>query len=206
MPLPNLPITPPNSSGSSSRTLSTASDSSTTSLGPPMTQEDVKVIFGNISEIAVFSDLFCQALEEALGDLLEGGKGDDHVGALFLSIVCLSLWASNPSYSFHMEILLRSLNSNDPTNNTSPGIQPPSHISNNFPRHLQFKTTSHKHRPSPRLYHMRGTFPLSSSNPSSDFSNTPSSSPPSLMKRPTAIQTNRTYAMLGSRWKKSRGT
>ncbi|KAF9443991.1 hypothetical protein P691DRAFT_763777 [Macrolepiota fuliginosa MF-IS2] len=87
VPLPNLPITPPNSSGSSSRTLSTASDSSLTSLGPPMTPEDVKLVFGNISEIAVFSDLFCQALEEALGALLDGGKGDDHVGALFLSIV-----------------------------------------------------------------------------------------------------------------------
>lgn len=54
---------------------------------PPMTPDDVKLIFGNITEIAIFSDLFCQALEEALGDLLQGGKGDDHVGALFLSIV-----------------------------------------------------------------------------------------------------------------------
>lgn len=54
---------------------------------PPMTPDDVKLIFGNITEIAIFSDLFCQALEEALGDLLQGGKGSDHVGALFLSIV-----------------------------------------------------------------------------------------------------------------------
>ena len=57
------------------------------SSSPPMTPDDVKLIFGNITEIAIFSDLFCQALEEALGDLLQGGKGSDHVGALFLSIV-----------------------------------------------------------------------------------------------------------------------
>lgn len=52
-----------------------------------MTEHDVKIIFGNISEIAEFSDVFCRALEEALGDLVEGGKGDDHVGTLFLSTV-----------------------------------------------------------------------------------------------------------------------
>ncbi|KAF5354973.1 hypothetical protein D9756_005535 [Leucocoprinus leucothites] len=54
---------------------------------PPMTPDDVKLIFGNITEIAVFSDMLCQGFEEALGDLLEGGKGGDHVGALFLSII-----------------------------------------------------------------------------------------------------------------------
>lgn len=56
-----------------------------------MTLDDVKLIFGNIADIAVFSELFCEALEDALGELLEEGKGDDHVGSLFLSIVCVCL-------------------------------------------------------------------------------------------------------------------
>ncbi|KIM76643.1 hypothetical protein PILCRDRAFT_77630 [Piloderma croceum F 1598] len=82
------PVTPP-SSGSSSRTLSTASDSSTSSsqMGPPMTREDTKIIFSNVAELALFSDLFVERLEEALGSVLDGGIGDDHVGALFVEII-----------------------------------------------------------------------------------------------------------------------
>lgn len=87
VPLHATPISPPNSSASSSRTLSTSSDSSTASLGPPMTQEDTKIIFSNIAELAVFSDLFCEGLEEALGSIVEGGEGEDYVGALFLKVV-----------------------------------------------------------------------------------------------------------------------
>lgn len=87
MPLSNVPASPPNSSGSSSRTQSTASDSSTSSLGPPMTPEDVKIIFSNITEIAVFTDMFTEELEIALGSVVEGGQGTDAVGALFLRIV-----------------------------------------------------------------------------------------------------------------------
>ncbi|KAF9012608.1 hypothetical protein BDQ17DRAFT_1344255 [Cyathus striatus] len=52
-----------------------------------MSQEDVKVIFNNIAELAVFSDALSEHLEESLGALLEGGVGDDRVGALFLCIV-----------------------------------------------------------------------------------------------------------------------
>jgi hypothetical protein len=56
-----------------------------------MTLEDSKIIFGNIAELAIFSDMFCDGLEEALGSVLEGGEGEDRVGALFLYIVCHSL-------------------------------------------------------------------------------------------------------------------
>lgn len=78
----------PYSSGSSSRTLSTASDSSSSStLAPAMTIEDTKIIFTNISDLALFSDVFTGRLEEALGSVLEGGRGQDHVGALFLEMI-----------------------------------------------------------------------------------------------------------------------
>ena len=82
-----MPATPPNSSGSSSRTQSTSSDSSSSSFGQPMTPDDVKTIFGNITEIAVFTDMFTEELELALGSIVEGGQGTDTVGALFLRIV-----------------------------------------------------------------------------------------------------------------------
>ena len=52
-----------------------------------MTREDTKVIFGNIAELAVFSDAFTERLEEALGAVLEEGQRQDHVGELFLEIV-----------------------------------------------------------------------------------------------------------------------
>ncbi|KAI0343603.1 hypothetical protein BDW22DRAFT_1316527, partial [Trametopsis cervina] len=86
-PLQNAPPTPP-SSGSSSRTLSTASDSSTGShMAPPMTEKDTKIIFMNVADIAMFADIFSERLEEALGSVLEGGSGEDHVGALFLEMI-----------------------------------------------------------------------------------------------------------------------
>ncbi|KIJ95101.1 hypothetical protein K443DRAFT_683282 [Laccaria amethystina LaAM-08-1] len=87
VPVHNLPASPPSSSASSSRTQSTASDSSTASLGPPMTQEDAKTIFSNIAELALFSDLFCEELEAALGSVVEGGSGPDRVGELFLKLI-----------------------------------------------------------------------------------------------------------------------
>jgi hypothetical protein len=52
-----------------------------------MTREDTKIIFGNIAELAMFSDMFVERLEEALGSVLDGGTGDDNVGSLFLEIV-----------------------------------------------------------------------------------------------------------------------
>lgn len=86
-PFQSTPVTPP-SSGSSSRTLSTASDSSSGSmLGPPMTYEDTRVIFNNINELAEFSETFTGKLEDALGCALEGGSGDDCIGELFLDTV-----------------------------------------------------------------------------------------------------------------------
>ncbi|KAF5387247.1 hypothetical protein D9757_006854 [Collybiopsis confluens] len=85
--LNSLPLSPPRSSGSSSRTLSTASDSSTGSTDPPMTTEDAKIIFSNIAELALFSDAFCDKLQDALGAILDGGTGEDHVGALFRRMI-----------------------------------------------------------------------------------------------------------------------
>ncbi|KAF7982996.1 hypothetical protein HWV62_24610 [Athelia sp. TMB] len=81
-------MTPP-SPTSSTRTRSTDSESSATSAtsGPPMTLEDTRIIFGNITELAMFSDTLVERLEEALGAVLDGGTGDDRVGALFLSLI-----------------------------------------------------------------------------------------------------------------------
>ena len=77
----------PDGSNSSSR-MSMASDSSTaSSLGVPMSPEDAKIIFGNISELAVLADTVTQQLEKALGSFVEGGQGQDAVGSLFLDIV-----------------------------------------------------------------------------------------------------------------------
>ncbi|KAI0752811.1 hypothetical protein C8Q80DRAFT_1096780 [Daedaleopsis nitida] len=87
-PFSATPATPPGSSASSSRTLSTASDSSYLSTGgPPMTRDDAKIIFNNVTELALFADDFAADLEKALGDVLEGGTGDDWVGKLILQKV-----------------------------------------------------------------------------------------------------------------------
>ena len=52
-----------------------------------MLEKDAKIIFMNVADIAMFSDMFTERLEEALGSVLEGGTGEDHVGALFLEMV-----------------------------------------------------------------------------------------------------------------------
>ena len=56
-----------------------------------MTADDAKIIFSNVSELAIFADLFTEELEVALGDVVDGGQGEDHVGALFLRIVRISI-------------------------------------------------------------------------------------------------------------------
>ncbi|KDQ56301.1 hypothetical protein JAAARDRAFT_194957 [Jaapia argillacea MUCL 33604] len=86
------PSSSSSSSSSSTRTLSTSSSGSASSATlvshpSPMTKEDAKIIFGNIAELAEFSDAFCDLLQEALGDVIEGGTGEDHVGLLFLEII-----------------------------------------------------------------------------------------------------------------------
>ncbi|KAJ3969654.1 hypothetical protein EV361DRAFT_951286 [Lentinula raphanica] len=81
--LSSIPSSPPQSSSSSSRTLSIASDSSAGSSNAPMSTEDAKIIFNNIAELALFSDMFCDRLQDALGAIVEGGTGEDWVGALF---------------------------------------------------------------------------------------------------------------------------
>ncbi|KAJ7721490.1 hypothetical protein B0H16DRAFT_367049 [Mycena metata] len=51
----------------------------------PMTQEDIKIIFGNIAELAELSDAFCEALEQIIGSALDDPDAtDDRVGGLFL--------------------------------------------------------------------------------------------------------------------------
>ncbi|KAI1786328.1 hypothetical protein LXA43DRAFT_1034219 [Ganoderma leucocontextum] len=85
------PATPPGSSASSARTLSTASDASTASYlangQAPMTREDVKIVFGNIEKLAAFSEELARQLESALGEVVEGNEGQDYVGRLFLDFV-----------------------------------------------------------------------------------------------------------------------
>ena len=48
----------------------------------------------------MFSEMFAERLQEALGDVLEDGKGEDWVGALFLEIVRVSVLS-------HLKTLLR---------------------------------------------------------------------------------------------------
>ncbi|KAJ7821534.1 hypothetical protein B0H14DRAFT_2455039, partial [Mycena olivaceomarginata] len=50
-----------------------------------MTADDVKIVFGNIGELAELSDVFCEALERTIGSALEDPDAtDDHIGELFL--------------------------------------------------------------------------------------------------------------------------
>ena len=56
-----------------------------------MTQDDIRIVFSNIAQIAAFSDSFTGRIEEALGNTLDGGTGEDHVGALFLEVVSASV-------------------------------------------------------------------------------------------------------------------
>src|SRR5260370_12036017 len=100
---PPIP-TPPHSSSSSLRTLSNASGSSTTLLGPPMTRDDARIIFSNLPELAEFADDFVSRLEAALGSVLPSGDGEDRVGALFIAMVrrrpsMLLFWRLNLSRS-----------------------------------------------------------------------------------------------------------
>ncbi|KAG6336068.1 hypothetical protein ID866_3015 [Astraeus odoratus] len=76
---PNRP-TPLSSSGSGS-----GSDSSPSTAATAL--DYVRIIFGNIQELAVFADRFVSLLEEAIGSSIDSGSNDDRVGALFLEIV-----------------------------------------------------------------------------------------------------------------------
>ncbi|KZS87128.1 Dbl homology domain-containing protein [Sistotremastrum niveocremeum HHB9708] len=105
--------TPPSSSSTSTRTLSTASslsaplplsasqtlptaniagNQSRTSLTPsssaPFTPSDVRTIFGNITQLAMFAEVFSEKIEETLGSVLPGGTGDEgSIGQLFLDVI-----------------------------------------------------------------------------------------------------------------------
>jgi len=52
-----------------------------------MDERDVRIIFGNIEELARFSNDLCERLEQALGSTVPGGVGHDWVGKLFIEVV-----------------------------------------------------------------------------------------------------------------------
>ncbi|OCH92067.1 Dbl homology domain-containing protein [Obba rivulosa] len=54
---------------------------------PPMTRENVQFVFNNIADLAAFADHFTEEIERALGDIMEGGEGEDRVGRLFLNAI-----------------------------------------------------------------------------------------------------------------------
>lgn len=54
---------------------------------PPMSARDVKIIFGNIEELAAFADELSDKIEAALGSIVPGGTGEDHIGELFCKLV-----------------------------------------------------------------------------------------------------------------------
>lgn len=55
---------------------------------PPMTKEDVKIVFGNIEDLAVFSESFCDKIEVALKGVLDHeGDGQETIADTFISIV-----------------------------------------------------------------------------------------------------------------------
>ncbi|KAH7102142.1 hypothetical protein BKA62DRAFT_118078 [Auriculariales sp. MPI-PUGE-AT-0066] len=76
----------PESSRSSTFTASSASSDGLHSSAP-MSQQDIKIIFSNVHELALFAEVFSDKLEVALGEVLEGGRGKDRVGSLFLEVV-----------------------------------------------------------------------------------------------------------------------
>ncbi|CAE6442259.1 unnamed protein product [Rhizoctonia solani] len=53
---------------------------------PPMSAQDVKIVFGNIEEITVFADELSERLEVALGRVVPSGTSDDRVGELFCDL------------------------------------------------------------------------------------------------------------------------
>ena len=76
------------------RPLTAASTASAMSLDSiftlrPMKTKDINIVFGNVEELAAFSETFLDQLESALGELIEGNEGEDYVGRLFLDSVRL---------------------------------------------------------------------------------------------------------------------
>ncbi|KAI0645337.1 hypothetical protein C8Q79DRAFT_971210 [Trametes meyenii] len=76
---------------SSLRTMSIVSDISSSyslfSEGPAMAPDDVRIIFGNIAQLASFSADFVEELDKGLGDVLEpeGNPTSDRLGSVFLA-------------------------------------------------------------------------------------------------------------------------
>ncbi|KAI1785939.1 hypothetical protein LXA43DRAFT_99031 [Ganoderma leucocontextum] len=91
-PTSDTPATLPGSCAVASRPLTTASDVSALSLDSiftlrPMKTKDVNIVFGNIEELAAFSERFLDQLESALGKLIEDSDGEDYVGRFFLDFI-----------------------------------------------------------------------------------------------------------------------
>ena len=93
------PSTKPASSGASS-SLTRSAPTNEVNGRPPMTAEDVRVIFSNTEDLAVFADAFAERIETAMGDALEAadegtletsdpGFRTDAIGELFLAVVGL---------------------------------------------------------------------------------------------------------------------
>ena len=74
-----------------------------------MKTKDVNVVFNNIQELAAFSEDFLYQLQSMLGGLIEGNKGEDSVGRLFLDSVCAfrSLYLCSVSRSLTFDISYR---------------------------------------------------------------------------------------------------
>ncbi|PIL33950.1 hypothetical protein GSI_03658 [Ganoderma sinense ZZ0214-1] len=53
----------------------------------PMKTKDVEIVFSNIDQLAELSDDFLYQMESALGELIMGNEGEDHVGKLFIEFM-----------------------------------------------------------------------------------------------------------------------
>jgi hypothetical protein len=97
-----IPSSEPLSAGQphSNATRDTSSQSSTKNetQKPPMTPEDVRIIFTNTEEMAAFSDGFSERIESAIRNILDEQETDvdlerhrmDDLGALFLEVVSIN--------------------------------------------------------------------------------------------------------------------
>lgn len=84
-----------------------------------MTVDDAKIIFTNVEDLASFADAFTEALEDALGEVLDGGSGEDTVGKLFLETVRAPSFINFGAYALSKRPTRRFRGSNRCTGRTS---------------------------------------------------------------------------------------
>jgi hypothetical protein len=71
-----------------------------------MTPDDVRVIFTNVEELAIFADMFAERIEASIGDALtpsdypasSSPHSIDSVGALFLEVVRIRFLSQHHVY------------------------------------------------------------------------------------------------------------